>query len=116
MKALIVAAFLTVAPVAHADEFCGPNGPRTLTGNSFAEQFCAHEHMGGVRAGTVIEAQPALPVPTESGWLLYTGVFAASFVFGGALCWRLLCAYFGERDRRFRERDRFGKVGRCAVS
>ncbi|BAN22494.1 putative uncharacterized protein [Caballeronia insecticola] len=25
-------------------------------------------------------------------------------------------AYFGERDRRFRERDRFGKVGRCAVS
>jgi len=26
------------------------------------------------------------------------------------------CAYFGERDRRFRERDRFGKVGRCAVS
>ncbi|MDN7865592.1 site-specific integrase [Burkholderia multivorans] len=25
-------------------------------------------------------------------------------------------AYFGERDRRFRERDRFGKVGRCAAS
>jgi hypothetical protein len=24
-------------------------------------------------------------------------------------------AYFGERDRRFRERDRFGEVGRCAV-
>jgi methyl-accepting chemotaxis protein len=24
-------------------------------------------------------------------------------------------AYFGERDRRFRERDRFGGVGRCAV-
>lgn len=27
-----------------------------------------------------------------------------------------MTAYFGERDRRFRERDRFGKVGRCAVS
>ncbi len=25
-------------------------------------------------------------------------------------------AYFGERDRRFRERDRFGWLGRCAVS
>ncbi|WP_249172239.1 hypothetical protein, partial [Burkholderia vietnamiensis] len=27
-----------------------------------------------------------------------------------------LIAYFGERDRRFRERDRFGWLGRCAVS
>jgi hypothetical protein len=26
------------------------------------------------------------------------------------------CSYFGERDRRFRERDRFGGFGRCAVS
>jgi filamentous hemagglutinin len=25
-------------------------------------------------------------------------------------------AYFGERDRRFRERDRFGGFWRCAVS
>ncbi|MCA7984114.1 hypothetical protein, partial [Burkholderia vietnamiensis] len=25
-------------------------------------------------------------------------------------------AYFGERDRRFRKRDRFGWLGRCAVS
>lgn len=25
-------------------------------------------------------------------------------------------AYFGERDRRFRERDRFGGIGRCAMS
>ena len=29
---------------------------------------------------------------------------------------RAFLAYFGERDRRFRERDRFGGVGRCAVS
>ncbi|WP_408119489.1 thiamine pyrophosphate-dependent enzyme [Caballeronia grimmiae] len=28
---------------------------------------------------------------------------------------RTLTAYFGERDRRFRERDRLGRVGRCAV-
>ncbi|TCG03116.1 transposase, partial [Paraburkholderia steynii] len=27
----------------------------------------------------------------------------------------VLAVYFGERDRRFRERDRFGGVGRCAV-
>jgi hypothetical protein len=26
-----------------------------------------------------------------------------------------LAAYFGDRDRRFRERDRFGGFWRCAV-